>query len=70
MPSATEEDREAMRSLFGSIDDTVIVKELEQRKFTLRKDWCWQRSRSPSPFEWKLIIFLIDEWDYGGYVED
>lgn len=70
MPQASEEDRQWARDMFGDISDAPVIHELEQRRFTLGKDWCWYRSRSPNPFEWKCINFLIDEWDFGGYSED
>lgn len=70
MPSASDEDRKAITDLFGSIDIAPLIRELEARGFQQTKDWCWKRSRAPNDFEWKLINFLIEEWDFGGYIED
>lgn len=70
MPQASEQDRQWVRAHFGSTDVHGVQKELEARGFHLTKEWCWKRSRIPNDFEWRCINFLVEEWDYGGYVED
>lgn len=70
MPTASDKLRNFAQQTFGGLDIPPVQKELEMRGFTLTKDWCWQRSRQPSNFEWDCIYFLIQEWDYGGYIEN
>lgn len=70
MPTATPEAREWAVKTFGSMDLMGPQAALERLGFTLTVEYCWKRIRPPTEYEWKCIDFLIDEWDYGGYVED
>jgi hypothetical protein len=70
MPQASAELREWIITNYGSLDSGDIEQELERRGFTLGKDWCWRRGRVPDANDWKLINFLVEEWDYGGYDAD
>jgi hypothetical protein len=70
MPQATEELRNFVRNTFGSLDCGLVIKELEARGFQGTEDWCWRRIKQPTEFEWNCIDFLIQEWDFGGYIED
>lgn len=69
MPQASSEDREWAEQKFGSIDNYTIEKWLVEQGFTLNRDWTWVPPR-PYPQltqdEKRAIVFLIDEWDYGG----
>lgn len=70
MPTASQELRDFIVGHFGSLDCGEVEQELERRGFNLTRDFCWQRGRGPDNFEKKLINFLVEEWDYGGYYED
>jgi hypothetical protein len=69
MPSSTPELRKYIEDRYGSIDTHGPSNELERLGFVERRG-CWVRIRPPNKHEWKLINFLIEEWDYGGYEED
>jgi hypothetical protein len=70
MPQATDEDRQKMIDIFGTFNDSPIVKELESRDFILTDKWEWFRHSSPNDFEEMLINFLCDEWDFGWYTDE
>lgn len=44
---------------------------LEARGYVLLSSFYWTHpTRSnPTPEEWEAIDYLIDEWDYGGFIE-
>lgn len=73
MPQATDELRSLMNLWFGSpVDDGGPHHFLESHGFTCT-NWQWQL---PTPYhgvscyEWACILFLHQEWDYGGIAED
>lgn len=70
MPTASDELRKFAEINFGSIDSAGPAQALVRAGFTETNDYCWKRVRSPNEFEWNCINFLIQEWDWGGYVED
>jgi len=66
MPQSTPE----RRARWG-IDDAAAMKYLRQQGFNLHADWCWTHidGREPDAKEADAIIFLIEEWDMGGWCE-
>ena len=42
---------------------------LEAQGFVLGRDWCWRHpeNREATEKEADAIIYLIEEWDFGGY---
>lgn len=69
MPSAPDDLRKKMVKWFGSIDPLGPEQFLGSRGYTLTKDWYWV---TPVPHhtirkeEFECMIFLEQEWDYGG----
>lgn len=70
MPTATDELRKFAQVNFGSLDTHGPCDALERLGFVQTKDWCWKRKQPPNQYERNCINFLIQEWDWGGYVED
>lgn len=70
MPTASDELRKFAEINFGNLDVHGPVNALERAGFTETGRYCWKRVRPPNEFEWNCINFLIQEWDWGGYVED
>lgn len=70
MPTASEKLRKFAETNFGSIDANAVCTALERAGFIQTSDWCWKRARPPNEYEWNCINFLIQEWDWGGYIED
>lgn len=72
MPSASHELHELMFNWFGdAIDSEGPMAFLESHGFKLRQDWHWEPpvpAHTCSYYEWQCIIFLIEEWDFGGLV--
>ena len=78
MPQASDE----LRKLVGWIlqpkehqevpDDSLTVKFLQSRGYTLLRDFTWQL---PKPDHWVTemeelcLRYLVDEWDYGWVVK-
>lgn len=69
MPTASAKLRKFAEDYFN-LDDQKIKDFLERAGFSETVEHCWQRARVPNAFEWNCINFLIEEWDYGGYIED
>lgn len=73
MPTASDELRSVITQWFGGIEDYPVVKFLESHGFTLTRQWFWIKpvpSHHTSPIEYTCLQFLVDEWDYGGFVGD
>lgn len=66
MPQATEE----LRRKWDGPDDTVAMQFLEDQGYRLLKNWTWLApdNRNPSDDEFSAVLFLIQEWDFGGIV--
>jgi hypothetical protein len=71
MPQASDEDRAQMQQWFGDgIDDHGPHAYLESHGWTLLRGWLWQPPvpyHSVSCYELACVMFLINEWDYGGF---
>lgn len=69
MPTASDDLRDKMMKWFGSIDLGGPEQFMLSRGYTLTKDWFWI---PPVPYhtiskeEFECMIFLQQEWDYGG----
>lgn len=66
MPQASED----LRAEFG-IDDRPVIRFLEAAGYTRTDDWCWllpEGKIEPTEKEDRAILFLIEEWDWGGWV--
>jgi len=73
MPQASDENRELMNKWFNSIEDYHPVKFLKSHGFILTNKWQWIPPvpyHSISCYELSCILFLIDEWDFGGLIND
>lgn len=70
MPSATQELRDLMENWFGDpIDESGPMRVLESRGWYLTKSWQWQPAvpnQTIHEIDNKLILFLMQEWDFGG----
>lgn len=73
MPQASPELRDKMKEYFGDpIDDAGPAKFLASQGFVNGPDWLW---RHPEKLKWRdltqkekdCVIFLIEEWDEGGF---
>lgn len=64
MPTAIPELREE----FG-IDDAPVIAFLRGEGYVLRRDWTWlaPANREPTERELRAVMFLIQEWDMGGF---
>lgn len=65
MPSSTPERQQRWQS------DDVAIQYLSDRGFRLRRDWCWvlpDGRDDADATEADAIIYLIEEWDFGGMV--
>lgn len=69
MPTAPDDLRDKMIKWFGNIDLFGPVAFLRSRGYTLTEDWYWQLpvpAHTISKEEFECMIFLQQEWDYGG----
>lgn len=71
MPTSSDEMRHLMSCWFGGngIADGPPIAFLESRGYKLTPGWTWQPPvphHTVSQEEKKCIIFLIEEWDFGG----
>jgi hypothetical protein len=65
MPQATEE----LRAEWGVMPEEAI-QFLLTAGYRLTDDWTWESpSRESTPQERRVILFLIQEWDFGGLAE-
>jgi hypothetical protein len=65
MPQASEE----LRSYWGGVDDEPAISHLEDAGFILTPHWTWIKPNpdySLTERDRKAILFLIEEWDFGG----
>lgn len=73
MPQATPELRHVMLVNFGSeVGDEGPIKFLENAGYVLNRNWTWKRPTpfiAPTELEALCILFLIEEWDFGGLEE-
>jgi hypothetical protein len=72
MPQASDELRAEMERRFGDpISDAGPTKYLEDRGYTLNRDWTWSKPgenlNSIPREDFECILFLVHEWDYGGW---
>lgn len=70
MPQASDELRERYLRIFPDLGCEHAVAELKKRGYALRRDWTWcapHAGTTEEEREW--IIFLIEEWDFGGIWE-
>lgn len=76
VPSVSDELRELMKQRFGSIDDGGPVKFLKDAGYELTDGHQWKpkpgisRIEKMTQEEFEAMLFLIDEWDYGGLLEN
>lgn len=72
MPQATDQLRGAMFRRFGDhIGEAGPIAFLEERGYTLRRDFFWDApDREPTVDENECILFLIQEWDFGGLARE
>lgn len=77
MPSASDELRDRMGQRFGDrIDDRGPIRFLMAASYEAREDFCWgarpgvRTEDDITPEEAECILFLIEEWDFGGVVFD
>lgn len=64
MPQATPK----LRQRWG-IAPEKAMNFLEKRGFKLTKEWDWIVPHEPDEKEESAIMFLIQEWDFGGPVD-
>lgn len=74
MPQSSPEMRLLMYKWFGDeVDDTGPMNFLVSRGYELTSRWLWKPpvpSHTVSAEEWKCMVFLIEEWDFGGLTRD
>jgi hypothetical protein len=70
MPQASDEDREKYSKRFGDIDCNHAVAELRRLGYTQTPQWEWIAPKDHKPTDEELfwIEFLVDEWDFGGWL--
>lgn len=73
MPQASDELRGIMQEWFGSLDlyDPQVF--LQSHGFDLTARWTWNLPvphHSISCYELACVLFLVEEWDYGGIEND
>lgn len=69
MPQASERDRQRMIKWFGNISDHGPTELLYSRGYSLTPQHEWVTpvpAHTLHPIEVACIMFLIDEWDFGG----
>ena len=70
MPQAAEDLRKEWGE--GKNTDQKAVKFLESKGYKRTRAWTWVKpsmDHRPSEEEIRAICYLIDEWDFGGFVE-
>lgn len=72
MPQASDEMRDLMGKWFGDrISDSGPMRYLESKGYKLDKKWEWEcptSSHRPNCYDVMCVMFLIHEWDFGGFV--
>ena len=70
MPQATATLRKTMDRYFGDgISDAGPIAFLKRQGYTLSEGWEWLKptpTHKPTVKEMLCIMFLIEEWDFGG----
>lgn len=69
MPSSSDRQRDLMTKWFGNCDTSGPEAFLVSHGFELTRRWMWLPpvpAHNLSNDEKECIIFLIEEWDYGG----
>jgi hypothetical protein len=71
MPQASDEERDRIIEIFGTLDCVTIEWWLKKHGYKLTSAWEWvvPKDHEITPDEHTAIVFLIHEWDYGGYSE-
>lgn len=76
MPQATAELQQLMKERFGDpISDAGPIKFLEDAGYKLMRGWQWEPKtgvkvlKDMTQPEWECLLFLIQEWDFGGLVD-
>jgi len=72
MPQSTPERQDLMIKWFGSIDTIGPEDFLKSHGYILSRDWFWTKptpSHTISDAEWECLKFLVEEWDYGGFLD-
>ena len=66
MPQATKELQDKWK------DDSIAIDYLQKRGFILRKDWQWFKPKSVviTDEDMSAIMYLIQEWDFGGLIDN
>ena len=64
MPQATDK----LRKEWNGPSSDKAIKFLEDAGYKLNKKWMWvcPSGKKPTKKELRAILFLIQEWDYGG----
>lgn len=52
--------------------DAEAMAYLKAQGFRIGRDWCWRHpeNRDLTEKEKDAILYLIEEWDFGGYARD
>lgn len=67
MPQATQE----LVDYWGGVDDAPVIAHLEASGYVLNPDWTWSPpagvtlANMPEK-DWMAVLFLVQEWDFGG----
>lgn len=71
MPQATEAMRKRWKHYEPGGGDQLATKYLEERGYVLTRDWRWviPPGHKPTAKEIDAVQFMVDEWDYGGFVK-
>ena len=70
MPTASSSQRALMEKWFGDpIDESGPINFLESHGYVLTQTFHWRKPvpcHTVSDDEWECMLFLIEEWDFGG----
>ena len=76
MPQATAELQQLMEKRFGDpVSDEGPTKYLEDAGYVLTPTWLWTPKPGVTDLkgmtrdEFECLLFLVQEWDFGGLVE-
>lgn len=73
MPQASDHLRAEMVRRFGSVDTVGPEGFLKAAGYSLNSNWLWSPKAGVVHYkdmtrdEWNCLLFLIHEWDYGGF---
>lgn len=70
MPTASDELRAEWRHGEEGGGDEAAIEHLERAGYKLTRTWEWERPEGMIPTERdaSAVAYLIDEWDFGGFV--